>query len=123
MNSGDILINALQKIYAILKETSCGAFDTTKPKKINLSSDIEFDQARAFLLEIIRDTKLAKQTRELGTKIYLQFGLAKNSAKDLLTVCQLINEMKDLQIDLREELLKLNLTSPSNPIVAISEDP
>lgn len=132
MEKSSVLINSLQHLYKILKDINKGSLIHEKDKRMTMAMDVHLNEAREFLLELIRaqdsskkvtllhpsvlaNQENAKKITLLAHKILLLIGVARSSVEDLLVLCSVLQESK-IQVDLRPELRKLRDMDPSSSI-------
>ena len=94
VNNGQLLVESLKEIYVILSNTDPGSFNIDDSSKLSVVNDVQFSQARNYLLELIIDRDQSKEVRQLAFKILLQLGITRYSVEDYLTVCGSLNTLK-----------------------------
>lgn len=73
------------------------------------------NEARAFLLSLIKDKSSSQRIVELSYKIILLIGIARSNVEDLLLVASLLQN-NDFKVDLRLELRRLKTDSGAEKV-------
>ena len=76
--------------------------------------DANLNEARAFLLSVIDDSKSPPRAIDLAGKTIFLLGMARSCVEDLLLTASHLD--KDLSLDLRPELekIKVKISPPNN---------
>lgn len=90
LNNGQLLINSMEHLYKVLKDVKKGAFIHKDDTKMTMALDINLNEAREFLLELIRDKATTERMTLLAHKIILLIGVARSSVEDLLVLCSVL---------------------------------
>lgn len=113
INNGQLLINSMEHLYKVLKDVSKGALIQDNDTRMNMAFDVNLNEARTFLLEVINDKTNSERMVQLAHKIILLIGVARSSVEDLLVLCSTLQSSKN-PVDLRPELRRLRSFDPSS---------
>lgn len=97
---GNLLEKSLENVVESLKRCEPGEFYAND--KLSFSMDISFNDARAFMIELIQTG--SARVACLAYKTLFLIGMARSNVEDLLTICQLLGSEKRVEIDLRDEI-------------------
>jgi len=97
---GGLLERSMEQMVESLK--NCTPGDFFENDKLSFSIDASFNDARVFLIDLIKTG--SKYQASLAYKIILLLGIARSNVEDLLTICSLLANEKRLEIDLRDEI-------------------
>lgn len=95
-----LLEDQLTKVVNMLKSCKPGEF--YENDKLSFLLDDSFNEARAFLVELIQGDKVSLACQ--AYKVLFLLGLARASIEDLLLLCSFLAKEKRADVDLREEL-------------------
>jgi hypothetical protein len=122
INNGALLIKSLEHFLQILRTAEPGSFHTGD--KLSFVLDSSLNEARTFLVELIKDQGAEQQVVVLAHKALFMLALARASVEDLLVLCSALTDSersKNSAIDLRMELRVLR-DIEAQQLTSISKD-